>query len=89
MPDNFDFGGHIEDHADVAPRDFNSNDVFSLSPYGALVAAVGYRRGKETYDSLVRIASTVAKQHGGVPGIMFDVDGGRFVSIRERNDDAL
>lgn len=86
MPDNFDFGGHIEDHTDVSPQDCDASAVFSLSPYGVLVAAVGYARAKKIYDSFVRIANTAAEQHGGVPGIVFDIDGGRFVAIRERGD---
>lgn len=86
MSDNFDFGGHIEDHTDVVPQDWDSNTVFSLSPYGVLVAAVGYARAKQIYASFVRIANTVAAQHGGVPGIVFDIDGGRFVAIRELGD---
>jgi len=82
----FDFGGHIEDDTDVSPRRYSDEQEESLSPYGLLVARMGYERGKEIYAAMVRVANTVAEQHGGVPGVVFDVDGGRFVSIRERSE---
>ena len=84
MPDdNFDFGGHIEDDTDVSPRRYTNDDEECLSPYGLLVARVGLARGREIFNAFVRIANKAAEEHGGVPGIAFDVDGGRFVAINE------
>lgn len=85
--DNFDFGGHIKDDTDVSPRKYADEQEEGLSPYGLLVARVGYERGKDIYAAMVRIANKAVEQHGGVPAAVFDVDGGRFVSIRERTDD--
>jgi hypothetical protein len=82
MPnDNFDFGGHIEDDTDVSPRRYNDEQEAALSPYGLLINRVGYARGKDIYDAMVRIANRAVDEHGGVPGVVFDCDGGRFVSI--------
>ena len=85
MPDdNFDFGGHIEDDTDVSPRRYSDDEEICLSPYGLIVGRVGYERGKAVYEALLRVASKAAEEHGGSPAIVFDVDGGRFVSIQER-----
>lgn len=82
MPsDNFDFGGYIEDDTDVSPRRRADEEEVTLSPYGLLINRVGFQRGREIYDAMVRIANKAAEEHGGKPGIVFDVDGGRFVAI--------
>jgi hypothetical protein len=84
MPsDNFDFGGHIEDDTDVSPRRYADDEEVALSPYGLLINRIGFQRGREIYDAMVRIANRAVEEHGGKPGVVFDVDGGRFVAINE------
>jgi hypothetical protein len=80
---NFDFGGHIQDDTDVSPRRYNGDEELCLSPYGLILNYVGYERGKELYAALLRIANRAVEEHGGKPGIVFDVEGGRFVAINE------
>lgn len=87
LDEHFDFGGHIEDDTDVSPRRYNEEKETRLSPYGLLLNYVGYERGKQIYEAMLRVASRAAEQHGGVPGIAFDIDGGRFVSIGTRTSD--
>ena len=88
MPnDNFDFGGHIEDDTDVSPRRYTDKEEECLSPYGILVARVGMARARWIFDAFVRIANRAVEEHGGIPGIAFDVDGGRFVAINESPTD--
>lgn len=88
MPDeHFDFGSHIEDDADVSPRRHNPEQEASLSPYGLILNYVGYERGKQIYEAMLRVANRAAEQHGGTPGVAFDIDGGRFVSIGTRTSD--
>jgi hypothetical protein len=80
--ENYDFGGHIEDDTDVSPRRHTDAQEERLSPYGLLVSRVGHTRAKDIFAAMQRLANLVTEQHGsGVPGIAFDVDGGRFVSI--------
>lgn len=79
--DNFDFGGHIEDDRDVNPSPYTEEEEICLSPYGYLKAHLGYERGKKIFEGLQRLAHTPVNEHGGVPGIAFDVTGGRFVAI--------
>lgn len=86
--ENYDFGGHIEDDTDVSPRRHTDVQEERLSPYGLLVSRVGHERGLEIFETMRRVANRVAEQHGGVPGIAFDVDGGRFVAILGSSDDA-
>jgi hypothetical protein len=81
--DNFDFGGDIEDDRDVNPQACNESEDTALSVYGLLVNRLGFPRAKRVYDALLRIAQKAAQQHDGQPGILFDVEGGRFVSIRQ------
>ena len=82
MPnENFDFGGHIEDDRDVNPSPYTEEEETCLSPFGYLAAQLGWERGKKIFAGLQRLAHIPADEHGGVPGIAFDVTGGRFVAI--------
>lgn len=81
--DNFDFGGNIEDDSDVNPPQLSDSEASALSVYGLLVAHCGHARGKAAYEALLRNAVKATKQHGGVPGILFDEDGGRFVAVQQ------
>jgi hypothetical protein len=85
--ENYDFGGHIEDDTDVSPRRHTDEQEERLSPYGLLVGRVGHERAREIFDAMQRIAQHTAAHHGGVPGIAFDVDGGRFVAILGGSDE--
>ena len=88
MPnDNFDFGGHIEHDTDVSPRRYTDEEEECLSPYGLLVARVGLERGRAIYAAFLRIANKAVEEHGGIPGISFDVEGGRFVAINEPEEE--
>lgn len=80
--DNFDFGGDIEDDADVNSRNCTESEETALSVYGLLISRLGYKRGKDAYDALLRVATKAAKQNNGTPGVLFDVDGGRFVAVQ-------
>lgn len=79
---NFDFGGNIDADRDVNPQNPSESEETALSVYGLLIAYCGYTRGKCAYDALLRVANKASEQHGGQPGIMFDVEGGRFVAIK-------
>lgn len=85
--DNYDFGGHIEDDTDVSPRRLNDDQEEKLSPYGLLVNRVGRERAVEIFKVMQRLAERATFDHGGVPGIAFDVEGGRFVAIISGSDD--
>lgn len=76
---DFEFGGFIHDRDSVDPRAVCGDQ--RLSVYGLLVDRLGYERGKAVYKALQTNANLVAEQNDGKPGIVFDVDGGRFVSI--------
>lgn len=79
--DNLEFGGFIDDHDLVTPRSYGEEQEITLSVYGLLVARLGYQRGKELFKTMERIAQRASEQNGGKPGIVFDVEGGRFVAI--------
>lgn len=81
--DNFDFGGDIEDDADVNPRHCTEAEETALSVYGLLISRLGYKRGKDAYDALLRVATKAAEQNSGTPGVLFDVEGGRFVAVQQ------
>lgn len=85
--DNYDFGGHIQDDTDVSPRRHTDAQEERLSPYGLLVARVGHERGLAIFQALQRLAERVTQEHGGIPAIVFDVEGGRFVSVLSGSDD--
>lgn len=81
--DNFDFGGNIEDDSDVNPPQLSDSEASALSVYGLLVSHCGHTRGKAAYEALLRNAVKATIRHGGVPGILFDEDGGRFVAVQQ------
>ena len=81
--DFWDFGGDIEDDLDVNPPQLDESQASALSVYGLLVTHCGHARGKAAYDALRANADKAAKQHGGIPGILFDEDGGRFVAVQQ------
>lgn len=80
---NFDFGGNIEDDRDVNPQPGSESEDTALSVYGLLVNRLGFARASNIYSALLRVAQKAAQQHDGQPGILFDVEGGRFVSIKQ------
>jgi hypothetical protein len=81
--DNFDFGGHIEHDRDVNPSPYTDEEETCLSPLGYLRAYLGWERGKNIYEGLQHLAAIPTKEHGGIAGIAFDVNGGRFIAITE------
>lgn len=84
MPaDNFDFGGHIEDDRDINPSPFTEEDEKCFSVFGLIAARVGHEKATSLYSAMERLAKEAAAEHGGVPGIAFDVEGGRFVAFTE------
>lgn len=88
VSDNYDFGGHIEDDTDVSPRRLNDDQEEKLSPYGLLVNRVGRERALQIFKTMQRLAARATLDNGGgVPGIAFDVEGGRFVAIIGGSDD--
>ena len=81
MTHNFDFGAALNEHPDSEQsRAILENDS-TRSVYGFLVSRLGMAQAQEVYDGLERISKLAVEQHGGYPGIAFDVDGGRFVAF--------
>ena len=80
---NLDFGGDIEDDHDVNPQTSSESEDTASSVYGLLVSRFGFQRANNIYNALFHMAQKAAEQHDGQPGILFDVTGGRFVSIKQ------
>lgn len=47
----------------------------------------GIEHGREIYDKLTRQARKAADDVGGFPGIVFNADGGEFVSFSKEEED--
>lgn len=80
---NFDFGGHIDDENKFEEMPMTTEEEDCMSPYGVLCASLGRLRARKIFATLEKIARRVADKHGGKPAIVFETDGGEFVSIIE------
>jgi len=79
----------------MAPKNFDFDSTDSGEPVDPLPEAVekhttvkgllmlkfGRVRGTAIYRELARIAQKAANEAGGVPGLIFNDDGGEFVSF--------
>lgn len=81
---NFDFGGDIDDDN----RSAYDCDEQSMSPHITVLAGLqtycGRAQGRQIYGFLSRMAGRAAKENGGQAGILFDDDGGCFVSFHNQ-----
>jgi hypothetical protein len=80
MTPNFDFEGHIDDDNRYEMTDELGGVEKHLTVFGFLSLKFG-KKGKTIYRQLERIAMRAAETNGGSPGILFDNDGGQFVSF--------
>lgn len=78
---NFDFGGDIDDNN----RSAYDCDAQALNPHITVLAGLqtycGRTQGRQIYGFLSRMADRAAQENGGQAGILFDDDGGCFVSF--------
>ena len=77
--------------------DFSPDDGYDdeEQPYDDYLTVKGFLEihfgdtGKQIYASLLRRATKAARDIGGLPGIVFNDDGGEFVSFSEEPDDGF
>lgn len=81
---NFDFGDYIDDENKFNEMPLTEQEEDCLSPYGVLCAKLGRPKAKKIFAVLEKIARRVADKKGGKPAILFEEDGGEFVSIVEQ-----
>lgn len=81
---NFDFGGEITDDN----RSSYDCDEASMNPHVTVLSGLqtycGRTQGGRIYGFLARMAGRAAKENGGQAGILFDDDGGCFVSFHNQ-----
>jgi hypothetical protein len=78
---NFDFGGFIDDDNLHEEEDCGFEDY--LSVHGLLCLKYGDKRGNAIYQLLAKFAKKAAAESGGDPGLLFNDDGGEFVSFHD------
>jgi hypothetical protein len=77
--------------------DFSSDDNFDdeEQPYDEYLTVKGFLEthygdtGKKIYQALERRATKSANDIGGLPGIVFNADGGEFVSFSEEPEEGF
>lgn len=80
---NFDFDGHDADE----PIDPISEAVEKhVTVESLLVLKFGKIKGRMIYRELSKIANRAATEAGGLPGIVFNDDGGEFVSFHPNDE---
>jgi hypothetical protein len=75
--------------------DFSSDDNFDdeEQPYDEYLTVKGFLEthygdiGKKIYRALENRAAKAASEMGELPGIVFNADGGEFVTFRENSDE--
>lgn len=86
---NIDFNGHIDD--ENRRQHEASEELYCFEDYLTVRALLGMhfgeRVGDDIYKLLQRMGEKVASEMGGTPGILFNDDGGEFVSFD--NDDIV
>lgn len=81
---NFDFGGFIDDD-NKAAFDFHDRELPAhITVLSGLQDFCGKSRGRQIYGFLARMASRASEENGGQPGILFDEQGGCFVSFHNQ-----
>lgn len=76
----FSFSDYNSESEDELPFD----DYLTVRAF--LEAHFGKNTGEEVYKQLFRMARKSADDVGGLPGIIFNDDGGEFVSFRDESD---
>lgn len=80
---NIDFNGHIDDENRRQHGD--SEELYCFEDYLTVRALLGMhfgeRVGDDIYNLLQRMGNKVAAEMGGTAGILFNDDGGEFVSF--------
>ena len=80
---NFDFGGFINEENPYV----NENDEEGFEEYLTVKALLclkfGDHRGSAIYRMLSKYAKRATKGMSGEPGILFDGEGGEFVSFND------
>lgn len=84
---NYDFGGHINDDNKFRLADELGVSEKHMTVRTLLVVRYGVEMGKKIYEDLARMANKAAEQNGGEPGLIFDDNGGHFVSFHDRRED--
>lgn len=80
---NFNF----DDHDDDEPVDPISEEIENqVTVEGLLVLKFGKIRGRAIYRELSKVADRAAKEAGGLPGLLFNDDGGEFVSFHSTEE---
>jgi hypothetical protein len=82
--ENFDFGGFIDDENPY--EDDNEEEGYEeyLTVEALLCVKFGDRRGARIYKLLKKYATRAAQAlDGGEPGLIFNDDGGEFVSFMD------
>lgn len=82
---NFDFNEDIDD--ENRPGHESSEQLYSFEDYLTVRALLGMhfgeRIGDDIYNLMQRVSKKIASEMGGTPGIIFNDDGGEFVSFDE------
>lgn len=75
---HFDFDSYEDDEAaDPLPEAVEKHVTVET----LLTMKFGKLRGRAIYRELARIANRAASENGGLPGLIFNEDGGEFVSF--------
>lgn len=82
---NFDFDG-INDDNRYEERDNLGVTENHVTVETFLHLKFGKARGRTIYQTLKKTAMKAAEENGGLPGIIFDDDGGQFVSFHQNDD---
>ena len=82
---NFDFGGHIDDENPEFETEHGFEEYLSFK--ALLQLKLGDARGKALYALLENIAHETIESVGGKAGILFNDDGGEFVSFQDTTTD--
>jgi len=82
---NFDFNEDIDDQN--RPGHESAEQLYSFEDYLTVRALLGMhfgeRIGDDIYNLMQRVSKKIASEMGGTPGIIFNDDGGEFVSFDE------
>jgi hypothetical protein len=82
--ENFDFGGFIDDENPYEEDDVEEGYEEYLTVEALLCIKFGDRRGAKIYKLLKKYATRAAQElDGGEPGLLFNDDGGEFVSFMD------
>lgn len=83
--ENFDFGGFIDDENPYEEDNVEEGYEEYLTVEALLCIKFGDKRGSAIYKLLKKYAQRAAEAagDGGDPGVLFDDDGGEFVSFND------